>query len=114
MLGYNVVFEGTGKSSSNFEGIRIITGFESEEAFEKWLAETQCCDIIVARGVSDEEAHRLTAETTGTARAAALVRQIAENPAAAQMHIVNAEFVAAHDGKLDEFHAALQVLRDAI
>lgn len=114
-MGYNVVFEGTGKTDSltgeplsNYEGIRTWTTYSSEEEFERWWANDPQESIIVAQGVTDEEAVALVKQTSGRARALAALRSSAGFGVEYTMHQLQMGFFAAvQEGHKDEYLATL-------
>lgn len=56
---YMVVLEGTGGPESNYKGIRTIIDFGTKEEFERSRREFPIADIVIAEGLTDEEARRL-------------------------------------------------------
>jgi hypothetical protein len=99
--GYAVVFEGTGLPDSNHKGIRTIVEYTSKADFDRRRAEGGTGgDIIVAEGISLDEAHRLAAEVSIGARMDALLLQIQENPDAAALYQANTAFALMMDARL--------------
>jgi len=109
---YNVVFEGTGKPGSNYEGMRTITSFDSEAQFEEWWKEYgEDRDIVVVKGVSFSEAQRIAKQSSGKNRVRMLKQQHAQNPNLFNLRVTNALFALFADdpdGSLhDEFFEEL-------
>lgn len=62
--GFNVVFEGKGDGKGNHKGIRTWTSFNGPDDLSDFLEKTGNSDTVIAQSVSDEEAVKLTGETT--------------------------------------------------
>lgn len=87
---YFVVLEGVGEEKNgNHLGIRTIIPFPSEEAYLKWERARKNADIIVAAGVSEEQAQELASQTTVKARLNALTLDIDAHPQHADMYMMN-------------------------
>lgn len=90
---YVVVFEGTGAPDSNHKGIRTITEYPSKADFDRKRAEGNIGgDIVVAEGVTSDEAHRIASEISIGAYANSLAINIARNPEAADLYFANTMF----------------------
>lgn len=58
-MSYLVVLEGTGEPGSNYKGIRVYIDYQTPEHFAEVQAAGANKDIVVAHGVTDEEAKHL-------------------------------------------------------
>ncbi len=100
MKGYNVVFEGTGGPKSNFPGIRTWTPFNSKADFD--AVRHNFNDIIVAEGVSRKTCLKLTAQTSGEARARYAINEARDFPALAQHYVTSGLMAVRHDALVTE------------
>lgn len=100
---YYVVFEGVGGEHSNYEGIRTITLFDSEEDFLAWKSGCNNRDLVVGQGLTYEEARALAAETSGEARARAALKDAGNNPNHLPYALRNAAWIAGREHTLFEF-----------
>lgn len=110
---YNVVFEGTyegvGKPSSNLKGIRTWTSYESLDEFNEHREDSK--DTIIAEGVTEQEALKLVAQTTGEARARFVIWQSRQPGVTAmirKMHYMNGAIAAATEGHIEAFLDTLE------
>jgi hypothetical protein len=77
-------------------GVRTWTSFESKEEFDRWRTESGNQDVVVAQGVSSEDAKARTLQTSLEVRLQAALREEEENPVLAELHARNARFMALH------------------
>lgn len=104
---YNVILEGTGQKGSNHAGIRTWTSLASADNFPAW-SENHKHSIILAHGVSDEEAVALVQKTTMAAYVASAIKEAGEDRNVLALKLANISFLAQREERRVELASALQ------